>query len=74
RLTIKATNWREIISIGQALGTIPDGMVTTITRALEVLASLSGPPNTIDVPLSFQRGFVSLGPLPLGPAPKLRLR
>ncbi|MEM9853747.1 MAG: DUF2125 domain-containing protein [Pseudomonadota bacterium] len=74
RITVKATNWREIIRIGQALGTIPEAMVPTITRALEVLASLSGPPNTIDVPLSFQRGFVSLGPLPLGPAPKLRLR
>ncbi|MEM9350376.1 MAG: DUF2125 domain-containing protein [Pseudomonadota bacterium] len=74
RITVKATNWREIISIGQALGTIPDGMVPTITRGLELLASLSGPPNTIDVPLTFAGGFVSLGPIPLGAAPKLRLR
>jgi len=74
QITVKATNWREIISIGQALGTIPEATVPTITRALEVLATLSGPPNTIDVTLNFQRGFVSLGPLPLGPAPRLRLR
>ncbi|MEM8592526.1 MAG: DUF2125 domain-containing protein [Pseudomonadota bacterium] len=73
-ITIKATNWREIISIGQALGTIPDGLVVTITSALEILASLSGPPNTIDIKLNFANGRMSLGPIPLGPAPTIRLR
>lgn len=74
RVTVKATNWREIISIGEATGLLPERAIPTITRGLEVLASLSGPANTIDVPLSFQRGFVSLGPIPLGPAPRLQLR
>ena len=73
-VTVKATNWREIVSIGEALGTIPSGMVPTITRGLELLASMSGPANTIDVTLNFQNGFLSVGPLPLGPMPKLRLR
>ncbi|MEM1234117.1 MAG: DUF2125 domain-containing protein [Pseudomonadota bacterium] len=73
-ITVKATNWREIISIGEALGTIPPSMVPTITRGLEILASLSGPANTIDVTLNFQNGFLSVGPLPLGPMPKIRLR
>ncbi|MEM6277511.1 MAG: DUF2125 domain-containing protein [Pseudomonadota bacterium] len=74
RITVKATNWRDIVSIGEATGLLPESAIPTITRGLEVLASLSGPANTIDVPLSFQRGFVSLGPIPLGPAPRLRLR
>lgn len=74
RITVKATNWREIVSIGQATGVIPDSAVRMITSGLEMMASLSGPPNTIDVPLTFQSGRMAIGPLPLGPAPKFRLR
>ncbi|MEO1798249.1 MAG: DUF2125 domain-containing protein [Pseudomonadota bacterium] len=74
QITIKATNWREIVSLGEATGVVPEGFVPAITSALEALASLSGPPNTIDVPLTFARGRLSLGPFPLGPAPRIRLR
>ncbi|MEO0487008.1 MAG: DUF2125 domain-containing protein [Pseudomonadota bacterium] len=73
-ITVKATNWREIISIGQALGTIPASAVPSLTRGLEFLSALSGPSNTLDIPLSFMGGFVTVGPIPLGAAPKIRLR
>ena len=73
-ITIKATNWREMIGIGQALGTIPESAVPSLTRALEFMSTLSGPANTLDIPLGFAGGFVTIGPIPLGPAPKLRLR
>ena len=74
RITVKATNWREMIAIGEALGTIPPNMVSMLTRGLELLASISGPSNTIDIPVSFDSGFMSVGPIPIGPAPKIRLR
>ncbi|MGR3467329.1 MAG: DUF2125 domain-containing protein [Shimia sp.] len=74
RITVKATNWREILEIGAATGLIQPGIAPTVERAMEVLAGLSGPPNTIDTPITFANGRMSLGPIPLGRAPTLRLR
>ncbi|MEM1100881.1 MAG: DUF2125 domain-containing protein, partial [Pseudomonadota bacterium] len=74
RVGLVATNWREILSLGAATGLIPQGVMPTATRTLEALASLSGGPNTIDLPLVFAGGTLSLGPIPLGPAPRIRLR
>jgi hypothetical protein len=35
-------------------------------------AALSGGGDTLDLPVTFADGNMSLGPLPLGPAPRLR--
>lgn len=74
RVTVRAVNWREMVSVGTAAGLIPEGVVPTIERGLELLAGLGGNPQTIDAPLSFQDGFVSFGPIPLGPAPRFKIR
>lgn len=74
RITVKATNWREMLALGVSAGLVPQGLAPTIARGLEVLAGLSGSPQTLDAPLSFQKGFVSFGPIPLGPAPRFVLR
>ncbi len=74
RITIKATNWREIIALGEALGSIPPSMVKTLEQALGLLARLSGPANTIDVPVIFSGGLMRAGPFPIGSAPTLSLR
>ena len=74
RITVKATNWREMVGLARAGGLLPEALVPTVERALELLAALSGPPETLDAPLSFQNGFVSFGPVPLGPAPRLVIR
>ena len=74
RITLKATNWREMVGLARNAGLIREEFVQTVTRALEVLANLSGPPETLDLPLVFAGGRVSFGPLPLGRAPNLTLR
>ncbi|WP_108482898.1 DUF2125 domain-containing protein [Oceaniglobus ichthyenteri] len=74
RITIKATNWREMLEMAVAGGLLPGALAPTVERGLGMLAGLSGNPETLDAPLSFQNGFVSFGPIPLGPAPRLRLR
>jgi hypothetical protein len=73
-IVVKATNWREMLAIAEASGVVPSGLVPTIDRGLSLLARLSGPPETLDAPLSFGNGRVSLGPVPLGPAPRIVLR
>ncbi|MGH1331209.1 MAG: DUF2125 domain-containing protein [Paracoccaceae bacterium] len=73
-IVIKATNWREMIAIAQASGALPDAFVPLLTRALEMLSSFSGNPKTLDAPLTFSKGRMSLGPIPLGDAPRLVIR
>ncbi|MDA7965748.1 DUF2125 domain-containing protein [Ruegeria sp.] len=73
-IAIKAENWRDMIAMANAAGALPDQAVDPVTRALNFLAGLGGNPNALDLQLNFRDGFVALGPLPLGPAPRLILR
>jgi hypothetical protein len=74
RITVKITNWRDLLRVAGNAGLFPEPLMPTIERAFEVLAGLSGPPDTLDAPLTFANGIVSFGPIPLGPAPRLVIR
>jgi hypothetical protein len=74
QIMIKAVNWREMLQIGVSTGLVPENLSMGLERALEVLAGMSGSPKTLDAPLAFRNGRVFLGPIPLGPAPRLQLR
>ncbi|MGV6803972.1 MAG: DUF2125 domain-containing protein [Ruegeria sp.] len=73
-VAIKAENWQDMVAMANAAGALPDQAVDPVTRALNLLAGLGGNPNALDLQLNFRDGFVALGPLPLGPAPRLILR
>ena len=60
--------------MANASGALPDQAVDPVNRVLGLLAGLSGNPNALDVELGFRDGFVTLGPVPLGPAPRIFLR
>lgn len=74
RLTVKAQNWRDILTLARDLGWIGPTWGTRLEQGLALVAQLSGNPETLDIPLDFTADRVSLGPVPLGPAPVLRLR
>ncbi len=74
RITVRARNWREMLDVAVATGLVADGLEGALERALELLAGLSGSPETLDAPLSFQNGIVTFGPIPLGTAPRLVIR
>jgi hypothetical protein len=74
RITLKITNWRDLLRVARNAGLLPEPLMPTIERAFEILAGLSGPPDTLDAPLTFANGIVSFGPVPLGPAPRLVIR
>jgi hypothetical protein len=74
RITVKVTNWRDLLQVAGNAGLIPPPLMPTVERAFEILAGLSGPRDTLDVPLTFAGGIVSFGPLPLGPAPRIVIR
>nr|WP_254899086.1 DUF2125 domain-containing protein [Thalassococcus arenae] len=72
-LSLKAVNWREMLAQARDAGRIGDGLAQTLEQGLGLLAGLSGNAQTLDLPLGFDEGRVSLGPIPLGKAPLLRL-
>lgn len=73
-ITIRAVNWRDILDVARRSGQLPDSAIDLTEQALSLLAQLSGNENTLDIPLSFAGGRTKLGPLPIGPAPRLVLR
>ncbi|MBU2868106.1 DUF2125 domain-containing protein [Pacificibacter marinus] len=74
KIALKATNWREMITLATAAGIIPKNFENMALRGGEMLAGMTGNANTIDAELTLSRGSISLGFLPLGPAPRIRIR
>jgi len=74
QITIKAQNWRDILTLAVASGMMPSQLQRPIEQGLSLLAGLSGNTNSLDLPLDFANGRISLGPIPLGSAPRLILR
>lgn len=72
RIDVRVENWRELVPVLVASGLITPQVTETVTRAMELMAQQDGTPDVLDVPLVFQQGRMSLGPIPLGPAPLLR--
>lgn len=73
-ITIKATNWRDILALAERSGIIPEQLLPLLERGLQALAGLSGPENSLDIPLTLRDGAVRLGFISLGDAPRLILR
>ncbi|WP_412565177.1 DUF2125 domain-containing protein [Thalassobius sp. MITS945101] len=74
KLTVKARNWREIVEMSVAAGVLRKGLAETLTGGLQMVAGMSGNPNTLDLPLTFYGETLYFGPIPLGPAPNFGLR
>lgn len=74
RIVIKAQNWQEMLAMAQASGALSQGLAGQAESVLGMLARASGNPATLDLPLDFARGLVFVGPIPVGPAPVIRLR
>lgn len=73
-ITIKAENWRDMLSIAQEAGVLPPQAASPIERVLNLLEGLSGNPNALDIQLNLRGGAIAVGPIPIGPAPRLILR
>lgn len=73
-ISVKAVNWQDIIDLTVSSGLVGRDLATTIKDGLGFLAMLGGDPNTLNVPLKFADGYVLLGPIPIGPAPRLAIR
>lgn len=73
-LAVRAENWRSMVDLAENAGLLPARLRPATEGMLEVLAGMNGSAENIDATLSFANGRVFIGPLPIGPAPSLRLR
>jgi hypothetical protein len=71
KIAVRARNWREMLRLAAASGAIGQTLADTLTSGLGLVARLSGNRNTLDVPLTFSDRTMSIGPIPIGPAPRL---
>jgi hypothetical protein len=71
RFDVVITNWRSLIPALVTAGAIPADAAPTITGFLNAVAAQGGDPEVLNLPLIFANGRGTLGPLPLGPAPRL---
>jgi hypothetical protein len=71
RLEIGITGWRNLVPLMVAARAITPELAPTVEGLLNALAAEDGDAETLSLPLIFAAGRGTLGPLPLGPAPRL---
>lgn len=71
RIDIDVTNWDRLVPVLVVSGAIKPELAQTVQNMLGALANEGGDPAILKLPLVFGEGRMSLGPLPLGPAPML---
>ncbi|WP_296425540.1 DUF2125 domain-containing protein [Yoonia sp.] len=69
RVTVRTAQWREIIALLVSAGAIDPGVAPTVVN---VVATMAPDGQMLELPIMFRDGFVWVGPLPVGPAPRLR--
>lgn len=72
KIDLRLKGWRALPAAVVALGLVPPSNEVTVQRGLEFLAKASPDPEVLSLPLTFEKGTMSLGFLPLGPSPRLR--
>ncbi len=72
KLALRAKNWKDMIKLAVSSGTLNASTGRSLETGLGLVAILSGNKNTLDVPLSFANRVMSIGPIPIGKAPRLK--
>ncbi|WP_238363891.1 DUF2125 domain-containing protein [Mesobacterium pallidum] len=72
-ITLRLTNWREMLDLARAWDGLPPELPDLAEEALTLIARLSGTPDKLDLPIAFAGGRTRLGPIPVGPAPRLAI-
>ncbi len=71
-IALRIEGWRQVPAVLVATGLVLPGVAKTVERAMEVLAEGGKDPETLEVTLKMAAGQMRLGPIPLGPAPRLQ--
>ena len=72
RIEFRVTNWRHLVPVLVASGAVKPELSETAGNMLAALAQQSPDPEVLSLPLTLADGWMTLGPFPLGPVPRLR--
>lgn len=72
QLSVRAKNWQDMIKLAVSTGKLDSNLAQSLEVGLGLMSLLSGNKNTLDVPLTFSNRIMNLGPVPIGPAPRLK--
>ncbi len=70
QITLTLTDWRGLMALLTASGSLDPVLTGTLSRALEVLEGMAGTPDALAVPISFAGGRGTIAGLPLLLAPQ----
>jgi hypothetical protein len=73
-INIQAENWQVMLDLAERSGALPSGFRQQAESGLSSLARFSGDPSALDVQMNLRGGFMFVGFIPVGPAPKITLR
>ncbi len=73
KITLEATNWRDILKLADATGAIAKKHMPLVETALKAIARQAANPNRVKVPLRFADGKLLIGPAPICPVPPIVL-
>lgn len=69
KITLNAQNWQQLFTMAVSIGAVDPNFVNTVKNMANLM---SGGSSDLSLDISFQNGMMSAGPIPLGPAPRLR--
>jgi hypothetical protein len=71
RIDIMIKGWRKALPLAVNMGLIQPNVLPTVEGMLNAMATQSGDAETLQLPLVYKNGRGTLGPIPLGAAPRL---
>lgn len=71
RIDIHIEGWQKLVPVAVAMGLIKAEVAPTVEKMMGLMAQQSGDGTSLDLPLVMTAGRMSLGPIPLGPAPRM---
>jgi len=69
-IALSLSDWRRLLALARTSGALNDEVADAVEGALGLVALFNGS-DELDVTLSFGRGRARIGPVPIGPAPRL---
>ncbi len=70
KIDLDIKNWQRVLSLLVNSGLVDQQLAATMQQGLTFLTMMTGAPTTLKAPLSFSNGSWSIGPIPLGTAPR----
>ena len=70
-VNVIARNWQDMLKLAVESGMVSENLAGTLGSALGFLEQGTGETDLLDITLTMERRFTRVGPIPIGPAPRM---